>query len=154
MAKNKKKKMDIIKINIYNSHPILNIKKSLINKIIKLICLNEQQLNAEINIIFVDHQYIIDLNKEFMDKNLTTDVLSFPLNDNDSLDSIDGEIYINLDQIAQQALEYSVTFFNEMNRIIIHGILHLLGYKDKTSEEKNNMTQKEDYYLKSIKEVC
>lgn len=149
--KSKKKKMAKLKINIHNIHPIFTINKPQVKRIAKLIAQVENRTDIELNVVFVEHEYIINLNRDFLDTDSTTDVISFPLNDADQK-SIFGEIYINLDQVAEQAVDYNVTFFNEMNRIIIHGILHLFGYDDISNEKKQRMKQKEDFYLKKLEE--
>lgn len=139
-----------LKINIENINPKYRVKKSNIHKIIKLVFSEEKKPAAEIGIIFVDDDYIIELNKKFLDKDDTTDVLSFPLGDSD-VTAVVGEIYINLNQVEEQAADYNVSFDEEMNRMVIHGLLHLLGYRDQTVNEKNEMTIRENYFLQLLK---
>ena len=116
-----------------------------------MILADEKYTQGEIGIVFVDHDYIIDLNKKYLNKDDTTDVLSFPLTEPGSSD-ISGEIYINLDRIAEQVVEYKVSFNEELYRIIIHGLLHLVGYTDYQLAEKKKMTIKEDHYLTILKQ--
>ena len=63
---------------------------------------------------------------------------------------IEGDIFISVDRIKENASEFNVSFMNELNRVMVHGLLHLLGYKDKTKEDKIEMTRKEDYYLSKL----
>lgn len=101
---------------------------------------------ARINIVLVDDTYMIKLNQKYLQHDEPTDVLSFNLSD-DVSDLLEGEIYADVDQIARQAKEYGVDFEEELARIVIHGILHLIGYDDRSSHERKNMTKKEDGYL-------
>lgn len=151
MGKKKKRKQLKLKINVDNITTEFPVNKNNIKKLIRLVLTEEKHQHGEIGVVFVDHDYIIELNKKFLRKNCTTDVLSFPLNDLDS-SIITGEIYINLHRVAEQASEYNVTFVEEMNRIIIHGLLHLLDYNDQTTAEKARMIKMEDQYLKISKQ--
>lgn len=119
----------------------------LLKQAAELVLSAEQVAGAEITIILVDDEYIKKLNKDFLNQNDTTDVISFHLDDIQTKDFLEGEVYANLDQIERQALDYSVSFSNELVRIVIHGILHLVGYDDQTRSNKETMTMKEDYYL-------
>jgi probable rRNA maturation factor len=149
MEKKLRKNSPKIKINIDNINKKFKIDKKSIKDIVKQVITNEQVSDAEINFIFVDHEYIIQLNSEFLKKDYSTDVLTFPMNEAGS-EILSGEIYINLDRVAEQADEYHVTFLNELDRIVIHGCLHLLGLCDYTDQEKKEMTAREDYYLNLI----
>ena len=66
-------------------------------------------------------------------------------------ENIEGEVYANLEQVERQAIEYKVASHDELNRVIIHGVLHLVGYNDQTPDQRIEMTKKEDYYLSLIK---
>ncbi|MBN2012535.1 rRNA maturation RNase YbeY [candidate division KSB1 bacterium] len=138
------------KIQIHNTHHKVTIKAPPIQRLVKKILINEKVGDAEITIVFADHPYIIDLNTKFLNKTTTTDVISFPLSDDDSPVLV-GEIYINIDQIAVQSVEFHESFFRELNRIVVHGVLHLTGYDDTSDSAKKQMTAREDYYLDLIK---
>jgi len=138
-----------LKISIHNINKKFKLKKNPIKKLIRLIFSEEKRLQGEIGLIFVDHDYMIKLNKKFLQQKNSTDVLSFPLEEEDS-SALIGEIYINLDKVIEQASDYNITYLEEMNRIIIHGLLHLLGYNDQTRTDKVKMTDRENYYLKII----
>lgn len=107
----------------------------------------ESPKEGEINIVFTDDKFIRKLNTIFLKHKWVTDVISFPLSDNKK---IEGEIYINLQQARRQAKEYSCTFKSEIQRLIIHGVLHLIGYKDVTQRTKKRMSALEDKYLNII----
>ena len=118
-----------------------------INKIVKLILAKENVNQALVNIVLVGDKLIIALNKEYLKKDTTTDVISFILENDSKKGGLEGEVYANLEQIQRQAKDYNVTWQNELFRVIIHGVLHLVGYDDQTLEDKNQMTDKEDHYL-------
>lgn len=111
----------------------------------KIISVENHDIDGQINIVFVDNEYIHALNEQFLGHNYPTDVISFPLEVKENI--IEGEIYISLEQAAIQAKGFQVTFEEETWRLIIHGILHLLGQNDQSKNEKEIMTQKEDFYL-------
>jgi probable rRNA maturation factor len=138
--------MSNYRINIENIYPALKVKKRQIKDIAQTVLSKEGISEAEINIILVDDNYIIRLNHEFLNKEKTTDVISFNLTDNRDRQLV-GEIYANVEQIIRQAGDYHVPFNKELSRIIIHGLLHLIGFDDHTDEEKQIMTEKEDHYL-------
>lgn len=104
--------------------------------------------SATINLIMVDDEQILEMNKQYLGHNYITDVISFNLSE--SKDEIIGEVYICLQQAQRQAKEYQVTFKNEILRLAIHGILHIFGFTDSKLEEKNKMTKMEDFFLKKI----
>ena len=137
------------KINIENIVTGVNIRKNQIKDITQIVLSNEGALEAQINIIIVDDKYIIRLNKEYLNKNTTTDVLSFNLSD-DGEEELEGEVYANIDQIKRQASDSQVPLKEEIYRIVIHGLLHLLGYDDQTGKQQQIMIQKEDQYLEIL----
>jgi rRNA maturation RNase YbeY len=139
--------MSSYKIKIETILDSQKLKKRLLKQAAELILSAEHVAGAEITIILVDDAYIKKLNKDFLSQNDTTDVISFHLDEIQSKDFLEGEVYANLDQIERQALDYSVSFSNELVRIVIHGILHLVGYDDQTLSDKETMTMKEDHYL-------
>jgi probable rRNA maturation factor len=95
----------------------------------------------EINVVFCSDEYLLGLNKKFLNHNYFTDVITF---DTGFDDTISGEIYISVDRLKENAKKVNCKLFDEYIRIIIHGTLHLLGFSDKTLAEKAIMTQKEN----------
>jgi len=133
-------------------HVFNNCKKYWFNKdetifIVIHVIKYESSRAGDINIVFTDDKLIRKLNTIFLNHNWVTDVISFPLSENDK---IEGEIYINLEQARRQAKEYNCTIKSETQRLIIHGVLHLIGYKDLTSNAKKKMSALEDKYLNII----
>ena len=99
---------------------------------------------GEINIIFVSDNSLLKINKEFLGHDYFTDIITFG---GYSDGVISGELYISIDSVRNNARELGVTMLYEMQRVIIHGILHMCGYNDLSGEEKNNMRRLEDFYL-------
>jgi len=106
--------------------------------------LKEQNTIGDINIIFCDDAFLLIKNKKYLNHSSLTDILTF---DFSTGKSISGDIFISTERVKENATKYKVPFKNELNRVLIHGILHLLGYKDKTEKEKKIMRKKEDFYL-------
>ena len=104
------------------------------------------------NIVFVDDSFITNLNRDYIHKNSTTDVISFVLEEDSEKKNLEGEVYVNPEQAKRQAQEYDVSWQNELFRVIIHGVLHLVGYDDQNSLDKKDMTKKENYYLILMKQ--
>ncbi len=98
----------------------------------------------EVQYIFCDDDYLLKINQDFLQHDYYTDIITF---DNSIGKKIEGEIYISTNRIKENAIEYQVSFEEELNRVLIHGILHLLGFKDKTTEEQDLMTKKENEAL-------
>lgn len=99
---------------------------------------------GEINYIFCNDDYLVEINVKYLNHNTLTDIISFDYSLNKE---ISGDIFISIDRVKENALLYKVSIKNELHRVMIHGILHFCGYKDKTKEEKVLMRRKEDYYL-------
>lgn len=99
----------------------------------------------ELNFIFCDDSYLLRINQDFLQHDDYTDVITF---DNaEALKTIEGDIFISIDRIHENAAAFQVRPFDELCRVMIHGTLHLLGYKDKSKAAKRQMTAKEDLYL-------
>ena len=101
----------------------------------------------EISYIFCDDNYLLNLNINYLDHDTLTDIISF---DYSVGKIISGDIFISVERVKENAENFKVDFKNELHRVIIHGILHYCGYKDKTEDEKKEMRYKEDYYLKIL----
>lgn len=137
-------------IQVFDNYKKKKIDKSEIVSLVRFVLKGEKSLQKNINIVLVDDEYIRQLNKQYLNHNWTTDVISFPLNDDDK---IEGEIYINLEQAKRQAKEFKVKISEELNRLIIHGTLHLIGYSDTSKRTKKEMSLLEDMYLEKRKNI-
>jgi probable rRNA maturation factor len=114
----------------------------------------EIESHTEVSIVLADDDYIHVLNRQYRDKDCSTDVLSFALNEGDEPEIIDGpeevllgDIIISLETAARQAEEYGHSLERELAYLTVHGILHLLGYDHMTEEEKKDMRREEEYVL-------
>ena len=114
--------------------------KSWLNSVVKA----EKKSLGAIAFVFCTDDYLLDINKRFLAHDYYTDVITF---DYSVESSISGDVFISIDRVAENATKVGVSFENELHRVLLHGVLHLLGYKDKTSVEKALMTDKEDFYL-------
>ncbi|MGZ3833153.1 MAG: rRNA maturation RNase YbeY [Mucilaginibacter sp.] len=99
----------------------------------------------ELNYIFCSDQYLLQINKQYLDHDTYTDIVTFDNSDIEKV--IVGDIFISIDRIRENAAKFNTGEVNELHRVIIHGALHLLGYTDKKAESKKTMTAKEDHYL-------
>ena len=130
-------------INDYHSKITINDSqiKFLYNKILK----NHKIKNIELSLILSNRNYLNQLKMKYFNQNYYTDVIAFNLNNQD--EDIVGEIYVSIDDIKQNAEKFNVTFNDEFKRIIIHGLLHIIGYKDDTQNKKQIMTSFENKYM-------
>ena len=116
-----------------------------IKRLIILVFKNEKLSFHRLDYIFCSDQYLLSLNQKFLSHNYYTDILTFYLNKPN--ESIKGEIYISLDRLKENSGKFEVSFFEELLRVLLHGALHLCGYKDKTKKEQRLMRSIEDYYI-------
>jgi len=122
--------------------------KRKIRELIQDIVLNESKYLKYLNIILGSDEYVLEMNKKHLGHHYYTDVLTFDLSDKP--EEIYGDIYISSDRVKENAMQYSVRIGEELKRVIIHGVLHLMGYLDKTQQQKIAMRQKEDFYLSRL----
>src|SRR5690554_3442853 len=101
---------------------------------------SEDKEPGEINYIFCDDDYLLEINKQYLDHDTLTDIISF---DYCIGDLISGDIFISIDRVKDNAQEYEVSFHNELLRVMAHGVLHYCGYKDKSDEDEKIMRLKE-----------
>lgn len=105
---------------------------------------------GEISIIFTNDENILSINKKYLNHNYFTDIITFNYNEGKL---INGDIFISVDTVAQNAKIYNVSYQIELFRVIIHGILHLIGYDDQTNEQQRIMTEMEDSALQSLSSI-
>ena len=99
----------------------------------------------ELNYIFCSDNYLLQINQQYLNHDTYTDIITFDNSENEA--SIVGDIFISIDRIRENAAKFNHSETDELHRVIVHGALHLLGYKDKTPAAKQKMTEKEDFYL-------
>lgn len=107
-----------------------------------------------ISVIFCSDEYLLDVNVKFLNHDYYTDIITFDYSEDMPVENVvSGDLFISIDTVARNAFLYKVRFKQELQRVIIHGILHLLGYKDKSSSEATLMRSKEDYYLAKLEQM-
>ncbi len=132
-------------IHFYNEDiEFVPSKKTHLNDWIKSVIHAEQRKPGEVNIIFCSDAHLITINREYLHHDDYTDIITFDYCENKK---VIGDIFISIERIRENAEKFKVSFTNELHRVMIHGVLHLCGYKDKSPEDKKRMTQKEDEAL-------
>ena len=97
-----------------------------------------------VNVIFCSDNYILDINQRYLQHDYFTDIITFDYCEGNVLS---GDLFISVDSVRENALEYRTEFEEELNRVIVHGLLHLIGYDDHSDEDVRTMREKENYYL-------
>ena len=112
---------------------------------LKLVAGSEMRRIGDINIIFCSDNYILDVNIKYLQHDYFTDIITFDYCEDNVLS---GDLFISIDSVRENAVYYGTSFETELNRVIVHGVLHLIGYDDHTEQDIKVMRSKEDYYLK------
>ncbi len=123
--------------------------KSLNTKWLRLVAESEIKRIGDITLIFCSDNYILDINQRFLSHDYFTDIITFDYCEGDKLS---GDLFISVDSVRENSIEYKTEFIDELNRVIVHGLLHLIGYDDHTEEDIKFMRSKENYYL-SLREL-
>ncbi len=118
--------------------------KTRIKNWLKLVAESEIFVLSDISVIFCSDNYILDINQRFLGHDYFTDIITFDYTEGDR---ISGDLFVSVDSVRENAAEYGTEFEDELHRVIVHGILHLIGYDDHTDEDVKVMRSKEDYYL-------
>jgi probable rRNA maturation factor len=127
----------------YESDFVLPNEKAISNWLTNVI-LSENKTESEINFIFCDDDFLLNMNQQYLKHDTLTDVISF---DYSLGNELSGDIFISIDRVADNAKDFNTSFDNELNRVMVHGILHFCGYKDKTENDEIIMRGKEDEKL-------
>jgi probable rRNA maturation factor len=133
-------------INFFSHDVIFNLPKpkktsSWIKRAIK----NEGSVVGQLNFIFCSDSYLLTLNLQYLNHQTYTDIITFDTSEDN--EALEGDIFISIDRVRENAEKFNKTFMEELHRVIIHGVLHLLGYSDKSERKKREMRKKEDAYL-------
>jgi len=118
-----------------------NFSKTALKKWLQEVAVSENKSIAHLNYVFCNDSYLLGVNQKFLNHDTYTDIITF---DNSHGDFLSADIYISIDRVAENATISNAAFDNELLRVIVHGVLHLCGYKDKTKEEAALMRLKED----------
>ncbi|KOY84786.1 rRNA maturation factor [bacterium 336/3] len=136
-------------IQFFQENIEFKLKNSLkLKKWIKGVVENEKQKVLDLNFIFCDDEYLHQINVEYLDHDTYTDIITF--DNSEEKGKIESDIFISIERVKENAGKLQVTFEQELHRVMIHGVLHLLGYKDKTKMDKQTMRAKEDEALSML----
>ena len=114
---------------------------------ISKVCIIENYNLGDISLIFCSDEYLLDMNRTHLDHDYYTDIITFDYTDNQI---VSGDLFISIDRVRDNASDFNVSFEHELHRVIIHGVLHLCGYKDKSDDEAKLMRSKENNALSMI----
>ena len=131
----------------YEDIPSLKINKRILEKYIKLLVAKELYQVGNITMIFCSDAYLLEVNKQYLNHDYYTDIVTFDYRENSV---ISGDLFISFDRIKENAANFKATVKEELFRVVFHGVLHLIGYNDKTEEEQKEMRQKENFYLSEV----
>ena len=109
------------------------------------VVVSESKIEGDLNYIFCDDEYLLGINEQYLNHDTYTDIITFDYCDGDT---IAGDIFISVERVKDNAQEYSVSFEEELHRVMAHGVLHLLGYKDKNDQDARLMREKENEKIK------
>lgn len=118
-----------------------------INNWITGACVKELSVCGDISVIFCSDEYLLEMNRQHLDHDYYTDIITF---DYSIENVVSGDLFISIDRVKDNASSFNMRFNHELLRVIVHGVLHLLGYKDKSEEDITLMRSKENFYLDSI----
>ena len=124
--------------------------KVLNNKWLKMVAESEVKRLGDVSIIFCSDPYILDINQRYLQHDYFTDIITFDYCEGNRLS---GDLFISVDSVRENASFYGTEFADELNRVIVHGLLHLIGYDDHTEEDIATMRAKENYYLSQRSQI-
>ncbi len=131
-------------IDVGHEHPPRRISRKETLRVVQIVLRNEPGPRWDLSVVFTNDRTMRRINRTFLGHNVVTDVIAFPLRD---AMNIDAEVYVNLDQAVRQAKEEGIAVREEVRRLLIHGTLHILGYRDSTKTQRHRMRKLEDRYL-------
>ena len=132
----------MIRFHFTNSFTLKNKRK--IKNWLKDTIVNEKKKVGDINYIFCSKEFLKKMNNDYLSKNYETDVISFDFSKDNK---ISGDIYISSETVKKNSIIFNVCFNNELKRVMVHGLLHLLNYNDKSKQELKIMREKENFYI-------
>ncbi len=132
-------------ISFHTEDILFNLPEKLkLKQWLQAVAKEEQRKIGELNYVFCSDSYLLEINLEYLQHDTYTDIVTFDNSDNPK--TIEGDIFISYDRVVENAAKFG-TESSELQRVMVHGLLHLCGYKDKAKADKALMTEKENYYL-------
>jgi probable rRNA maturation factor len=120
------------------------VSKKELKQAVKDLVLNEGKSLKDLSLVFTDDDYLLEVNKQYLNHDYFTDVITFDYSD---FPNVSGDVMISLDRVKDNALSMNLAYELEFYRVVFHGVLHLCGYKDKNKEDVSLMREKEDFYI-------
>ncbi len=137
------------KINFFAEETDFKLKnKKRLRTWVEQTLLAEKRILKEINFIFCNDAYLLKINQEYLQHDTYTDIITF--DNSETAEEIVSDIFISVERAAENALSFQTPFLQELHRVMIHGVLHLAGYKDKSAKDVKTMRSKENFYLSSL----
>jgi probable rRNA maturation factor len=125
------------------------LQKAVLKKFIASQAMKEAKKKLQIAYVFCSDEYLLKMNRHFLEHDFYTDIITFPLSETEM--EIEAEIYISIDRVKDNATKFKSDFSEELHRVIFHGVLHLIGYRDKSRADKETMRTKENEWLRKFK---
>ena len=139
-------------INFFSEKKTFEVsQKDKLRLLLKEVCKQENAQLSFINCVFCSDEYLLQINKKHLKHNFLTDIITFDFSE--KKDQIEGDLYISVDRVKENAKKYGDTFKTETIRVVLHGLLHLIGYKDKSEKEKKRMRVLENKYVSLYMEL-
>lgn len=136
-------------ISYFSEDIAFNLKGKLLNnKWLKMVIESEIKKTGDISIIFCSDRYILDVNMKYLQHDYFTDIITFDYCEGNR---ISGDLFVSIDSVRENAIHYGVDFETELDRVMVHGVLHLIGYDDHNEKDIAVMRQKENYYIEMKK---
>jgi probable rRNA maturation factor len=123
------------------------VSKRDLKQAVKNLVLNEGKSLKDLSIVFTDDDYLLEVNKQYLNHDYFTDVITFDYSD---FPEVSGDVMISLDRVEDNALSMNLAYEQEFYRVVFHGVLHLCGYKDKSKDDVVIMREKEDFYIQRL----
>ena len=123
----------------------------LVRKWLKLVAGSEMRTLGDLNVIFCSDNYILDVNMKYLQHDYFTDIITFDYTEGNVLS---GDLFISIDSVRENSIFYKTDFSEELHRVIVHGVLHLIGYDDHCDEDIKVMRSKENYYLQILSSLA
>lgn len=138
-------------LSIEHVHPSLDLDEQLLDRLIRRLVEAEGAALMHVSVVLADHDTVRRLNREYLDHDYNTDVLSFPFQEQEENgDTVEGEVYVDLDTAAERHEEFNTSFEREACRYVVHGVLHLLGYDDASEAGQETMRTRENQILDAV----